>query len=676
MVDNNIISQLGGGSGIDTQKLVTDLVEISHAPQANRLDSREEKLQTQLSDYGILRSALADLESVVANLASPDIFDAKSVSVPDTSLFALSELDSSAQAGSYQVQVDQIARAQSLSSQTYASKSAEVGTGTLTLRLGDWNSALDDFTVNSEAVGATIEIDESNNSLEGLRDAINKADIGAQASIVADGNSYRLLITGPSGATNEVEITASEDAGAPGLANFNFNATNQALTQNQEGQDALVRVNGLQVSRASNSFDDVIDGLTIDLYNASVDETVNITINEDRNTAETAIRDFVDAYNVFMEQAKQLTGVNQETGKNGSLASDSLADNLVDRVKGFIGAAVPGLEGGFGSLANLGIQTKISDGTLQINEDPDRINTNFNAVMENNYGLVKSLFTPQTRSDSGSIEVTGFSKQTNPGSYDVQITQQATKGSLQAGSVVAGFPLDTTGKDYSFDIAVDGNQASVSLPDGVIYNTPEELATEIESLINVSEAVSGNRSSVSVSYDSGSGAFNFISDNYGSSSTLEITAIGGDTAELGLAVAAGTAGQNVAGTVDGEPAFGYGNVLLPKIGSSADGLSLLIKPGATSATVGFSRGFSGGLSSLINGFMVNNGLIDRREDNINESLVDIEDDRSDLERRTEAYRSRLSSQFLAMELIVNDLNSTGSFLEGLNDRLPFTSPNR
>lgn len=674
MVDNNIISQLGGGSGIDTQKLVKDLVEISSAPQSNRLDKREEKLQTQLSDYGVLRSALADLESVVANLASPDIFDAKSVSVPDTSLFALSGLDSSAQAGSYQVQVDQIARAQSLSSQTYASRDAEVGTGTLTLRLGNWNGALDDFTVNGDAAGATIEIDESNNSLEGLRDAINKADIGAQASIVADGNSYRLLVTGPSGAANEVEITASEDVGALGLANFNFNATNQALTQNQQGQDALIRVNGLQVSRASNTFDDVIDGLTIDLYNASTTETVNITINEDRNTAETAIRDFVDAYNLFMEQAKQLTGVNQETGKDGSLASDSLADNLIDRVKGFIGAAVPGLDSGFGSLANLGIYTKTSDGTLQINEDPDRINTNFNAVMEDNYGLVKALFTPQTRSDNGNIEVTGFSKQTRPGSYDVQITQQASKGSLVAGPLSAGLPLDTTGKDYSFEIAIDGNQASVSLPDGVTYNTPEELAAEIESLINASEAVATNRSSVSVSYSNG--GFTFTSDNYGSSSTVEITAIGGDAAELGLAVATGTAGQNVAGTVDGEEAFGYGNVLLPKIGSNADGLSLLIKPGATSATVGFSRGFSGGLSSLINGFLVNNGLIDRREDNINDSLVDIEDDRSDLERRTEAYRSRLSSQFLAMELIVNDLNSTGSFLEGLNDRLPFTSPNR
>jgi flagellar hook-associated protein 2 len=675
MVDNNIISQLGGGSGINTQKLIKDLVEINRAPQENRLDKREEKLQTQLSDYGVLRSALSDLESVVANLASPDIFDAKSVSVPETSLFALSELDSGAQAGSYQVQVDQIARAQSLSSQTYASKSAEVGTGSLTLRLGDWNGAMDAFTVNGEAGGATIVIDESNNSLEGLRDAINNADIGAQASIVADGNAYRLQVTGPTGATNEVEITASEDAGAPGLANFEFNAANQALTQNQQGQDALVSVNGLQVARASNTFDDVIDGLTIDLYNASATETVNITINEDRNTAETAIRDFVDAYNLFMEQAKQLTGINAETGEEGGLASDSLADNLIDRVRGFIGSAIPGLEeGGFGSLANLGIQTKISDGTLEINEDPDRVNTNFNAVMENNYQLVKELFTPQTRSDDSRIEVTGFSKQTNPGSYEVQITQHATKGSLQGGAVAAGFPLDTTGKDYSFAIAIDGHDAAISLPSNVTYNSGAELAAEIESLINASEAVSTNRSSVSVGFDGGS--FTFTSDNYGTSSTVEITGLGADAAELGLAVGAGTAGQNVAGTVDGEQAFGYGNVLLPKIGSNADGLSLLIKPGATDATVGFSRGFSGGLSSLINGFMVDRGLIDRREDNIDDSLADIKDDRSDLDRRIEAYRSRLSSQFLAMELIVNDLNSTGSFLEGLNDRLPFTSPNR
>lgn len=151
--------------------------------------------------------------------------------------------------------------------------------------------------------------------------------------------------------------------------------------------------------------------------------------------------------------------------------------------------------------------------------------------------------------------------------------------------------------------------------------------------------------------------------------------MGADAADLGLSVGAGTPGTDVAGTVDGEVAFGSGQVLLPKLGSAAEGLALKVKEGATTANINFSRGFAGTMSSLINGFLDSSGLIASRESNIAQSLEDIEDDRTELDRRTEAYRARLESQFLAMELIVNSLNNTGSFLEDINDRLPFTSQN-
>src|SRR5690606_22695650 len=223
--------------------------------------------------------------------------------------------------------------------------------------------------------------------------------IGVQASIVSDAGQYRLQITTPTGATNELEIVAAENVGSPGLAAFAFDTTSQTMTQNQEGQDALIRVNGLLVARASNSVDDVIEGLSFDIFNHTTTETVNITINEDRNTAETAIRDFVEAYNRFINNVKQLTGVNDETGEFGSLYRDSMADNLVERVRGFIGATVPGIGEGFSSLANLAIETNIDDGTLEINEDPDRVNTNFNAVFSNNYEMIRDLSVPQVNSD-------------------------------------------------------------------------------------------------------------------------------------------------------------------------------------------------------------------------------------------------------------------------------------
>lgn len=668
---NNIISSLGGGSGIDTTSLINDLVSINRAPEENRLNSRETKLETQISDYGLLRSALAELETSVAQLGSADTFDAKSVSVPDTNQLALTELTSSAVAGSYQVQIEQIAQSQSIASAGFASADAEIGKGELTLRFGDWNAALDDFAVDTDKTGATITIDDSNNTLEGLRDAINDADVGVQASIVSDGTNFRLLLTGPTGASNEIELTATEDASAPGLAQFDFNTISQAMTQQQEGKDAILRVNGLQVTRETNSVDDVINGLSMDLFSASSTETITITIGNDRDLAETAIRDFVEAYNTFLGAVEQLVGVNDETGEFGSLYNDSMADNIIDRVRNIISASVPGIDNGFATLAQLGIQTNVKDGTLSINEDPDRVNTNFNAVMAQNYDLVRDLFVPQTSSDASAIEVTNFTQNSQPGNYEVIITQQPSRGSL-AGGAVAAFPLDTTGKDYSFEIEIDDKTTQVSLPDGKVYASGAELAAEIESLINAGQELAGTRTKVAVEFDGS--ALNFTSQAYGSSSRVEINSVGADAAELGLSVGAGTTGTNVAGTVNGEVAFGSGQVLLPKLGNAAEGLALKVKEGATTANINFSRGFSGGMSSLINSFLASNGLIATREDNIEQDLKDIEDDRTSLERRTDAYRARLESQFLAMELIVNNLTNTGSFLEDINDRLPFTAP--
>src|SRR5690606_20931888 len=296
---SSIISSLGTGSGIDSNKLADQLTEANKMVQAQRLTTQKTLLETQISDYGLLRSSLAKLESSAAALGSADTFNAKSLSLPDTRLLSITKLDAKAAAGTYQLKVEQVAQAQSLSSASFSSTSAPIGKGTLTIRLGDWASDQSGFTVDSSKAGAVINIDDTNNSLSGLRDAINKANIGISASIVSDGGSYKLLMTAKTGAKNEIEITAAEEAGAAGLASFNFNESTRRLSQQQEGVDARVSINGLTVNRESNHVTDIIDGLEFDLFASSASETVSITISKDKATAEKTIRDFVAAYNTF-----------------------------------------------------------------------------------------------------------------------------------------------------------------------------------------------------------------------------------------------------------------------------------------------------------------------------------------------------------------------------------------
>lgn len=666
---SSIISALGTGSGIDTNKLADQLTEASKMAQAGRLTTKKTLLETQISDFGLLRSSLSKLETAAAALGSADTFNAKSLSIPDTKLLAMTKLDAKAAAGSYQLKVEQIAQSQSLSSGSFSSLTSPVGKGTLTLRLGEWNAGLTTFGVDSTKTGATITIDDTNNSLTGLRDAINKADIGVSASIVGDGGAYKLLLTANSGAKSEIEITATEDAGALGLASFNFNETTRSLTQQQEGLDSKIRVNGLLVSRESNQIKDVVEGLEFDLFEASLTETVSITIAEDKSIAEQTIRDFVTAYNTFKTEVEKLVGFDTELKDYGSLHRDPLAKNLMQGIRNVLSSSVPGLSDGFTSLSNLGIRTEL-DGSLKIIETEG--NTGFRAAIDNNFDWVRDLFVPKTSSSVTNIDVTKFSAKSQPGNYEVVITQQPSKGMLTANDVALTFPIDTTGKDYQFKIKIDGAESAlISLPDGKIYASGAELATELQSLINLDADIKAARATVSVSFSSNK--LVFTSDAYGSSSKVEFSAIGADISDLGIALGAGTTGTNVGGTVNGEAAFGFGNVLLPALGSKAEGLSMTVQPGATSGTITFSRGFSGTMTSLVNDFLKTSGLIKERETSINKDIDKVEKDEEALDRRSDAYRARLMAQFQAMESIVRGLNSTGDFLDGILDRLPFTA---
>lgn len=668
---SSIISALGSGSGIDTNALTNQLVEINKAAQSQRLTSRKTLLETQISDFGLLRSSLAKLETSASALGNKDTFNAKSVSIPDTSLLAITKLDAKAAAGDYRLKVEQVAQAQSMSSGTYASPSDPVGKGTLTIRLGDWNAGLTAFAVDNTKTGATITIDDNNNSLTGLRDAINKAEIGVTASIVSDSGSFKLLLTSKSGAKNEIEITAAEDGGSAGLNAFNFNATTRNLTQQQSGLDAQVRVNGLLVNRESNRITDVVEGLEFDLFSSSATETINLVITEDKTIAETAIRDFVTAYNTFLTESSELTGFNAETKEFGSLRKDPLAKTLLQNLRSAISATVPGISGDFSTLSNLGIRTEL-DGSLKIIEDEG--NTGFRAAMDNNFDMVRDLFVPKTSSTTTNIEVTKFSAKSTAGTYAVAITQQPSKGSLTTAALVSTFPLDTTGKDYSFEFKLDGvSSASISLPDGKVYATGAEMASDFQSLINLDPAIKAVKATVSVSYDTVNNKLVFVSDTYGSSSKVQFTAVGADMADLGISAVAGTTGTDVGGTVGGVAGFGFGNVLLPALGSPAEGLSMLIEPGTTTGSITFSRGFAGGLTNLINDYLKTSGLIKNREGTINKDIAKVDKDVEALDRRSEAYRARLQAQFSAMESIVRSLNSTGDFLDGILDRLPFTA---
>ena len=112
---SSIISSLGSGSGIDTTSLINKLVDVNKFADSNRLTTKQTLLETQISDFGLLRNAFSSLETAASAVANPDTFNAKSVSVPTTTLLGITKIDAKASVGDYSINVDQIEQAQSIS---------------------------------------------------------------------------------------------------------------------------------------------------------------------------------------------------------------------------------------------------------------------------------------------------------------------------------------------------------------------------------------------------------------------------------------------------------------------------------------------------------------------------------------------------------------------------------
>ncbi len=676
---SSIISSLGGGSGIDTTNLVSQLTEIERAPKEQRLDSRQESLEAQISAYGTLKSALSEFQGILSPLASSDTFNARSVAFPETDIITPNSLAAGAQTGSYQIEVQSVASAQTLVMGTSNDAKAPLGaTGELSIQFGAWSydgsDNPDQFTVNADKAALNITV-EATDSLESIAKKINDGDSGIQASVMKVDGQFQLMLSSPSGADNAMQITASD----PSLSGFEFTQANAAALETQQASDAVLKVNGLTVNRQSNTIDDVIEGFNFTVNKAAVGETVNFSVDADKGVAQQAVRDFVEAYNSFLTTANNLTGYSRDENNQvvrGDLSGDGTAKTLINRLRELVGSEVKGVESGFTALTNLGIRTE-RDGTLSINDDE------FSKAFNENFNAVGELFAIKTSSTNAFVDVGTGTRLSNtvPGQYEVEITRDPSKGKLVGDSIVSTLfdtPLDTTDGSYTFRVNVNGTQSNDITLNGV-YNSAEELRDDLQSLINGDEKLKGVNAGIDVSFDQASGQFTFTSREYGSNS--KVTLLNQSAAMDSLGFGAGSTltasqGVDVAGTINGEPGFGAGEVLLPKLGSDAYGLNLTIRPGAAAEgafTIGFSKGVGGELGSLIDRFLARDGSIANREENINDQLEKVADDRESLDRRMEKYQTRLSAQFLAMERIIGSLNATGDSLDGLIDRLPFTA---
>lgn len=558
------LESLGLGSGVLTTDLVEKLIKAEREVTENRLDMRQELTEAKITAYGEINSRLSQMQDAAIALSSPTLSSGTTAkSSNDTILGATTGLG--AEPGVYEVEVKNTAKAHSLASGTYSSMDAVVGTGTLTFTFGeleyDDDGNITGQNINSKKAPAVIEIGESNRTLTGIRDAINKADAGVRASIVNDGTGYRLQLTSSeTGKENAMRVVATDangvasDSGLGALA-YNEQAS-YGFEQVSKADDARISVNGLDIVRASNDIDEVIRGVTLNLKNADINNKVTITVEADLEALTGTIESFIEAYNELKEFVDDLSKYDADSKTGGLLMGDSAVRSMMDDLRRMISMPIVGVGGKYRSLTELGVNSdKDKNFLLKFNKET------FNKAMTENRGDVITLLSKGGEATDGQITYMNDSVNTQPGSYDVVITQLATQAKYQ-GSRVMDFtnPVEIDSTNNQFEINVNGVAVVVNLTQGS-YASGDDLAKEIALQINSNKTLSERDQGVTVEYVDG--RFDITSNLYGSASKIYISkSTPGASNTLGLAPQGAGAYQGLGVDGLGADAFANGGLTL------------------------------------------------------------------------------------------------------------------
>lgn len=650
------ISSPGVGSNLDVNGIVSKLMTVEQQP-INKLNSREASYQAQISAYGQLKSALGSFQNAVSNLSNTSTFKSYSAMPADSTILTASAA-STAAPGTYALEVSKLAQAQKLVAAGQTSTTASIGNGSITFDFGTisggtFNATTGQYTgaafASSGNGSKTVTINATSNSLIGIRDAINAANVGVTASIVNDGSGspYRLaLSSNNSGASNSLKISVTGDATLSNLL-ANDPAGVQNLAETTTAQNATMKVNGVSVSKASNTVSDVIQGVTLNLLKTTTTPT-SITVAQDSASVQSSISSFVKAYNDLNNTIKNLSGYDAAAKKGGVLQGDSTIMHLQAQLRSMLTQPVANTGGALTTLSQIGVSFQ-RDGSLALDT------AKLGSAISSNFADIASLFAQTGKTSDSLVNFTSSTATTKPGTYSLSVTQLATQGSL-TGSAAPVSTVITAGVNDTLDVSVNGTAATVTLSPGTY--TAASLATELQSKINGNSTFSA--AGLSVAVTQAGGPFTLTSAAYGASSSVAIT--GGNGLSNLLGTPTQTFGVDVAGTINGQLATGSGQSLTGS--GDADGLKVQITGGALGSrgSINFSQGYAYNLNTYVTSMLASTGDINSRTSGINSSITEIGKQRTAMQARLTTVEARYRAQFTRLDTMLSSMNQTSTYL--------------
>lgn len=643
-------------SGLDTSSIIDGLLQIQQR-QVDQQNARRAVVLTRQSAFSGVEARLSSFRGALSRLSSLGNSALRGKATNSSHEEILTATASSkAVNGTYKLKVTGLAAAHTLSSQTFASDESELATGALTLQVGSGSAV-------------NIIINSTNNTLNGVAEAINNSAAEVTASVIRDESSstqpYRLLLT--SNKTGEdFAITVSTRFEVP-------NGSEQTLAINtgspvQAAADAVIELGSgagkITAKSSTNRFDNLIAGVTIDALTADATKEVTLTVSADAEKAAEAIGDFVDAYNDLNAYITEQTKYTSATGRAGLLLGDRSVTAIQAELQQALTTGIAGLSGQMNRLSTAGISFD-DKGNLQFDEAQLKaaLNGEVDGVDPND---VARLFALGADSTSFGVQFVVGSSRTQDGTVSVDITAAAERASI-TGTALAG-SIVVNGSNNTLNISIDGTASSaITLRSGTY--TQAEYAQMVQDSINANEQLGSRDVSVSVS----GGRLKIETVAYGSAA--KINGLSGNAlATMGFVGTENDIGQDVVGKfiVGGreETATGRGNILVgDKDNENTADLQVRVTLGnadlgaGNEATLTVTRGYASRLDLAIADLSdEESSIIANANKRFTETAESIQQSIDRLNARFEAQKESLLKQFTALENVLGQLQTTGNFI--------------
>ncbi|MFQ5962984.1 MAG: flagellar filament capping protein FliD [Candidatus Scalinduaceae bacterium] len=326
---------------------------------------------------------------------------------------------------------------------------------------------------NGNSVSGTYTISNINtDTIQGLLTQIETV-FGLTAGSATIDATGQIVITDDTAGDSQLSVDIITNNEGGGTLDFGVvSATTQGFTmQTTAGQDANVKIDGVAVTRSTNSIDDVISGVTIDLSRIENGTTVNLTVSRDTDSIKSSVNDFVSAYNGVIEFINDQFTFNEETESAGILSGETFLSSIKSIIQSTITSTISLLPGGSNALSLIGITSDVN-GKLSLKD------SDFLSAISSDFNAVKRMFIAEGTATNSEITFIGHNKNTIAGEYAVNITTVATQATVTGNILTNGIGAGNTETLTITDTAT-GRVATITLDGNAGQN-----GSSIDNIVN------------------------------------------------------------------------------------------------------------------------------------------------------------------------------------------------